>query len=137
VANELPWVAEWLFSRLRSGLVEDRVHEGIAPPKELSPYIVWQLQFEGNDLYAVGAERIWTDPLVLVKAIDQVRDWAPLSPIADEIDARLHKASGVTVDGQILSCARERPWSFIEYPGNIEHRHLGGFYRILVRPRGA
>ena len=140
--NELTRVATWLYSLLapvalaqefshtEDGQTVTRVREGVAPDGWPFPYILFQHQAPGNDVSTLEG-RVWATPLYLVKAVAETGSWAALAATADEIDRRLHKAKG-TVDGYAIESRRERPFSLIEHPGNVEHRHLGGFYRIRI-----
>ena len=140
--NELPRIAEWLYSVLgpvatAHGLTHSagagtrpRAREGVAAAGWAFPSIIYQLQSPGSDLSALEG-RLWATPLYLVKVIGRVASWGTLAPIADDIDAALHKARGL-VEGRRIEASRESPFSLIEHPDNVEFRHLGGLYRIRI-----
>ena len=135
--NELTRATQWLYTTLIGGLVASRVYEGIAPAGTDGPYIVYSLQSPGNDVIVVGGARITATPLFLVKAVAKVKSWSTLAPIADQIDTRLHDASGTVTGGVILSSMREQPFSLIEVTDGVQYQHLGGLYRIRVQAVGA
>lgn len=128
--NELPRGERFIYDRLvLAGL---HPHSGTAPTGTTEPYVVIQVQSPGNDLYVVGAYRLWTDPLFLVKAVAQTESWGTLTATADAIDTALHDQAGAVSGGTIFECVRERAFSMIENGGGVEYRHLGGFYRVRV-----
>lgn len=118
---------QYAIGRL-AALVSGRVYSRVAPPGAVYPLIIVQEQSPGVDLMVVGAARLWTDPLLLAKAVDRADSWSTLAPIADAIDAALHD----TAAGTVWSCVRERPFSLVETPNGVQYRHLGGFYRLQV-----
>lgn len=131
--NELPRAARWLYGRLIGGSVASRVAEGVAPSTWSTPFIVFQVQSPGTDRGVLNAGRVWLDPLYLVRAIAPVQSWTTLTPIADEIDAALHGASGSVSGALVRGCVRESAFSLIETINGTEYRHLGGLYRVTVQ----
>jgi hypothetical protein len=131
--NELPRAEQFIYNLLAAADVAgDRIHSGSAPAGTAQPYVVIQVQSSGNDLYTVGAYRVWADPLFIVKAVAKTGSWSTLTATADAIDAALHDKEGTVSGGTIYECIRERPFSLIENDEGVEYRHLGGFYRVRV-----
>jgi hypothetical protein len=106
-----------------------------APAGALGPYIVFHPQSPGNDLRAagrLGAGRILTDPLYLIRAIAQVNDFASLEPLAVEIDHLFEAQTGSTSLCRISS-VRERDFEQLDDDGPAQQwRHLGGLYRFTI-----
>jgi hypothetical protein len=95
------------------------------------PFVVYQFM-SGIDYAAVGAFRIWTNMVWLVKAIGDTADVAALDAIAARIDTLLQRGSGTPVAGNVWSADRQ---TTVEYPESVEgrqYRHLGGTYRIYA-----
>lgn len=114
-------------------LVGTRVYEDIAPRDANLPYVVFQM-YAPNDVVGVGANRLWTQDLWMIKVIARQLSYkGDLQSAAKRVDALLHAADGSTVDGQVWACTRERE---VRYPetrdGGEQVRHLGGIYRILA-----
>lgn len=131
--NEVPRAERFVYDRLvAADVASDRVYSGTAPAGATAPYVVIQVQSPGDDLYTVGAFRVWADPLFIVKAVAPTRSWGTLTAVADAIDAALHSTDGSVTGGTIYECVRERPFSLIETANGVEFRHLGGFYRVRV-----
>lgn len=109
-----------------------RIYHGVAPAGAALPYVIMQQLSAGNDLYVVGMARIWTDPLYLVKAVCKGSSTGPIEPIANRIDALLHKGSGTVTNGVIWTCKRERGHELPEVSDGVQYQNLGGEYRVTV-----
>jgi hypothetical protein len=109
-----------------------RIYQGIAPQGSAFPYVVYQFQ-GGADLDTLRVVRVWADLVYLVKAVTNASGFAPVRAIANEVDARLHGASGAATDGYVDACVREQPFQLTEADGGVNYRHLGGVYRLKVR----
>ena len=57
--------------------------------------------------------------------------------LADRIDELLHGVRGSIPGLSVLSCVREAPVAYAEIENGIQYRHLGGLYRLQVRPEEA
>jgi hypothetical protein len=114
-------------------LAGGRIYQGVAPQGAAQPFVVFQM-LAGTDLMEVGAARVWANLLYLVKVTGQGSSFAALAAIADAIDTRLHKASGVTADGRVLACVREEPHTMTEITDGQQWRHAGGQFRLYVQP---
>lgn len=131
--------ARWLFGTLTTvpiagvvGVYEDAAPEGATDSDDI--WIEFEAQAPGSDLSEVGEQRIWTEFAFSVRAIARGRDSIALEAIADEIDNRLHRASGTVSGGQIISSVRmqEDPASWLQQ--GVEYRALGGIYNLIVQP---
>jgi hypothetical protein len=87
-----------------------------------------------TDLAVISEHRIWADSLFLVRATKATRSTEELKAIADEIDARLHRADGTTTDGRVLSSVRSGGYHDTEITDGVTYKHLGGHYALLVQP---
>lgn len=107
-----------------------RVYNGVAPAGTNPPYVIMQLLSGGTDLMAVGAIRIWSDALWLIKVVVKGTSSGPIEPIVNRIDALLHAASGTVTNGVIWECVRERPFELPTVEDGVSYLQLGGEYRI-------
>jgi hypothetical protein len=114
--------------------IGDRIYNGVAPDDAEYPFLVMQLLSGGNDLFGVGAIRIWSDQLWLFKVIHKGGpkrvSSGPIEPIVNRIDALLHAASGTVTNGVIWECVRERPFELPTFEKGVNYLQLGGEYRI-------
>jgi hypothetical protein len=125
----------WLYQTLANDsalapLIGRRIYNGRAEQGAAFPYVVLQLLSPGNDLIVVGAVRVWSDMLWLVKAVNKGTSTAALEPIADRIDALLHAKSGTVVGGVVHVAVRERPHELPERTDGVDYVNLGGEYRV-------
>ena len=131
---ELTRADQFIYDRLSTDtalqlLIADRVFSDIAPEGTIYPFVQFQVQSPGNDLYAVGAARIWTTPLYLIRGIGLGRSYGgALAQIAQRIDELLHDVQA----DPVIASVRERAFRLAE-ENPTSKRHLGGFYRIYVR----
>jgi hypothetical protein len=109
-----------------------RIFADVAPELATLPVIVFQVQAAGPDTMAVGAVRVQVRPLYLVRAIARQESWqGQLRTLGDRIDAVLHKAAlSATADGVVWGSVREEAFRLVESEGGVQHRHLGGLYRL-------
>lgn len=131
---------EWLFGTLTadatlvamlpggatSGINNQQAEQGTA-----HPIVIYQFM-SGVDYAAVGAFRIWTNMIWLIKAVGDTANVASLDAIVARIDTLLHRASGTPASGTVWSCTRE---STIEYPEDVsgrQFRHSGATYRLYA-----
>lgn len=134
--NEYPRAAEWLYATLTTPAIAGLtggVHEHPAPQGTAYPAITFSLQ-AATDVGELAEHRIWAELLLLVRAWGQTRSTASLRAIADEIDARLHRGSGTTSDGRVISSVRLEAHHDRNVADGIEYRALGGIYQLLVQP---
>jgi len=109
--NEDDLVSRWLNAMLISdvtlaGLTPGGIFEGGAGDATPTPYVYYGMA-SAVDLMVVGAIRVWTNMLWDVTAVAQTTDPRVMRPISDRIDDLLHRASGSTVEGVILSATRQ------------------------------
>lgn len=123
----------WLYSTLTGdatlqALVGTRVYRDVAPAAASYPLVVFSLQ-AGTDLMVVGATRVWSNLVCVVRAVGLAQTYATLQQIASRIDELLHAAVGTDV----LMCVREVPIDYTETDYGESYAHVGGQYRLLVR----
>lgn len=120
-----------------TALVAGRVYWGMAPQGAIHPLIVWQV-VAGTDTNVVGTgdNRLFTKPLVLVKAITQGNAVGLAITIASHVDRVLHGIENQpkTSLGRnyVISCYRESPFEMPEFGQNQRYNHFGGHYRFHV-----
>lgn len=133
----LQWVEAVLkASPSLAGYLGDRIYEGAAPKSAAYPFVIYDV-VSAVDLMVVGPERIWSDTLVLVKAVAQSSSLA-LAPLASAIDVALTSPTGGTVaspSGQVFTSVREEPFRLHELDSELGvwFTHLGGRYRLYAK----
>jgi hypothetical protein len=132
----------WIRTTLRahteviaiSGLA-DRIWIGVAPPDSTYPFITMNVLAATDRMGAARPRSIWADCLVLVRGTLNGPNPAALRPVALAIHKALHGKRGTTSVARIVASVRERPHSPPpETENNQWYVHLGGEYRIKVRP---
>lgn len=131
--DELTRVDAWLQTTLTGDatlatLVDGRVFADIAPQGTPGPFIVHQFQ-GGADNIGNGGNRVLVNGVWLVRVVAQTDSYLPLQPIADRIDAVLHRGAG----GAVLTCTSEQPYRLTESAEGASWRHLGRLFRIQVQ----
>jgi hypothetical protein len=133
-----PEATTWLFDTLATspitgvvGVFEDAAPEGATSAADV--WIEFEAQAPGSDVAEVAEQRIWTEFAFLVRAITRGRSTVALKDIATEIDSRLHRANGVTSDGQIISSVRTQEEQDHWLEQGVEYRALGGIYNLIVQ----
>lgn len=127
---------EYLYGTLHGdgtlmALIHDVWPGGSAPQGTLYPFVTFQFM-SGMDYAAVGAYRIWTNMLWLVKAVGETANFADLSAIVARIDALLHRTSGTPADGTVWSCTREQTINLPEVVSGKQYRHSGALWRLYA-----
>lgn len=129
----------WLYTKLTTppiagvlDVYEDQAPEGITTKE--SVWIEFELVTDGQDVAEVGEQRIWTEFPFAVRALIRGRDTIALEDIADEIDSRLHRASGTTSDGQVISSVRTQEAAPPYIAEGVEYRGLEATYNLIVQP---
>jgi hypothetical protein len=137
-----PRAARWLYGVLTTppiagvaGVFEDVAPEGATDSDD--KWIEFEALAPGDDVMVVGAQRVWTEFAIHVRAITRGRSTQALTAIADEIDNRLHRKSGTVSDGQVISCVRSEtggdvPDSWLRQ--GVEYRGLGPVFNLIVQP---
>jgi len=156
---ETPLAESWITNRIRNdatlaGLgthasypefvadVGERVYQWVAPEETPSPYIILSQQ-GATDLVPLGGTRIWAQLDYLLVVVASLSEWAPISPIADRLDALFHVegalgAAGVIAAadgiqaGRVHETRRVRPFALPEVVAGKQYRRLGGIYRLRV-----
>jgi hypothetical protein len=100
------------------------------PEEWPNPLLTYQMS-SSRDILGVGGERISTNNLYEIKAVDQGSTYQRITPIAARVDTLLHKARVSTAYGN-LTCQREFAIRYPESRQGVRYRHLGAMYRILA-----
>lgn len=129
----------WVYGQLTTvpitgvvGVYEDAAPEGATSADDV--WIEFELENPGDDVMEVGAQRIWTEFVFLVRALKRGRSTKALEAVADEIDNRLHRKAGTTSDGRVLYSSRDREDQESWLREGVEYRAAGGFYNLIVQP---
>lgn len=133
---EAPAAEEWLYATLHGdatlmALVHGVWPGGEAPQGTAYPFVTFQ-QMAANDYAAVGAFRIWTNMLYLVKVVGETPDFASLNTAVARIDTLLHRGSGTAADGTVWSCVREQVIRLPETVQGKQYRTAGALYRLYA-----
>jgi hypothetical protein len=115
-----------LMTQLTGGVWNTQADEGTA-----YPLLVFQFM-SGIDFAAVGAERIWTNMLYLVKVIAEGAAFDAMNAAAARVDQLLHRASGSASDGTVWSCTREQIIRLPDSVAGSQFRQAGGIYRLYA-----
>jgi hypothetical protein len=145
--HELRAVDKFLTDNLRAeteltALIGDEsFYSDVAPKGTPPPYVLHQF-ITGEDTNAIGAIRIFTKPLYLVKVVTEGESYKEAGILITLVErAIVGKQQVITIDGidwQIMGCHRERPIRFPQFFDGVRYNHLGGQYRIFVhKQRGA
>jgi hypothetical protein len=143
----IPLAEQWLQEVLAgdTGLVallpkypgaNPSIYGYVAPDNAPYPVVIYSYH-SGSDVYGSGTARIMSHLVYQVKAVGEGASFSTLGPIADRIDELLHGALGGVTGLSVLSCIREAPVAYAEIENGIQYRHLGGLYRLQVRPEEA
>jgi uncharacterized membrane protein YjdF len=125
------WLKETLTGDATlSGMVGGRITGDDYPTDWVNPLVQYEMS-STRDTYGVGAVRIATHSVYVVKVIGEGSSYAPLRPIAQRIDALLHGARQTTAYGHI-EIWREAVVRYPETVVGVRHRHLGGMYRVFA-----
>jgi len=137
MASESFGIDRFIYSTLSSdatitSLVSNRIFKGYAPQGTTTPSIVFQNQAPNRDVRAIGAIRIMTNGLYLIKAVTTVNE-ASLEPILNRIDELFDAITNIEPDITIVSCVREQDYELIESRDSIMYRHRGIFFQIQAQ----
>lgn len=95
------------------------------------PLIVFQFM-SGIDYAAVGALRVWTNMIYMVKAIAEADNFDALNAIVARIDALLHRTSATPTDGIVWSCTREQVIRLPDSVASRQYRQSGALWRVYA-----
>ncbi len=143
---ELWSIDQWIYTTLKAdapltaligGAVTPRIFADIAPqttPAVVLPYVLYQMQ-AATDLTVIGAVRVWSNCLYLVRGVAETTSWGGnLETISNRIEIALHAKSGSNASGVIYSAVRESPFRLPEIAADgKQYRHAGVIVRILAR----
>ena len=139
--KEIAGATKWLIGKLLdaagvTALVDDRVFPDAAPADAPHPFILVSLNSAPVALAVGRGERLFMDPLYLVKAVSRSDGYAEAYQIGIALDAALNGAFGtVDVFGdtvQIDGCDLEEPYQETEQEGEDRYAHVGGLYRLTA-----
>ena len=114
-------------------LVNDRIGNAPASAGTQFPYVVLDVMSDGFDTRILGGVRIWTNPLLQIKAVTKGNQPGQLRPIAKRIDQLLDRQSGTITDGVIVDIFRESGYLRREITGGVLYLNMGGLYRFRVQ----
>jgi hypothetical protein len=134
------WIIEqWLYATLSgdgaiTAAIGNRIYADVAPLDAAYPFIVYNMK-SASDVAGVGALRILTQADYTVKVITQGSSYAPIKDLALRIDTLLHRQSGTTTDGAVISATRQEPVRYTETDNQsgVQYKHLGGIYRLQAQ----
>lgn len=134
MSTEVLAAETWLYATLHGdatlhGLVAGQVYARQAPATATMPFVVFHPSGE-RDVMGVSTTRIVSSLLYTVRGVTDGESLLALDTLAARIDTLLHGQRGATV----LACAREQAFSMTEFASGITYQHLGGVYRLTVRP---
>lgn len=94
-------------------------------------------RLDGNDVYPVGLNRIWSDMTFLVRGIVHWRgggqpDYTDARAIGDRLDALLHDYEGSNSEIEVHAF-REEPFDDETIEAGDLFLHVGGTYRLRAR----
>jgi hypothetical protein len=131
------WIVETLTNPPIAGLngpvEESPASQAGSTAAETWPRIIFQQQSYHDEMVIAG-DRVWSEINLLVLAVTRGESTLALRDIAIEIDARLHKASGVTANAQIIESVRQGGFNDSVDESGISYRRLGGIYQLIVQP---
>lgn len=131
--NEYTRAARWLATALAGLPGTPKVYEAPAPQDATYPCVTFE-QHDEADVAVIGAHRVWARFLFLVTAVDKGLSTSALEPVADAIDAALHRTDGTTSDGRVISSTRDDIFHDRPIEEGITYVRLGGTYELLVQP---
>ena len=142
--NELARVNAWLYDTLAGDAAllalldgdTSRIVADVAGSKVPRPFVVYAVQALELDPRS-SAGRIMVVARYTIKAVAEARSYAPVTALADRIDALLEGARGPVGDGSevhVLEVTRDRAVQYAEARQHgRQYRHLGGLYRIVAQ----
>lgn len=135
---EVTTVDTWIYGTLSVdagllALVSTRIYLDVAPEGASFPFVVFQLQTPERDLVTLGARRVWSTGMWLVRGVDKATSFTTLKSIEARIDALLHGVSGSVTGGTVYESVREMPFRLTEVVDRVRYLHLGGIYRIRAK----
>jgi len=137
VAAESVSVDQWIYALLSgdtplTALISTRIYSEIAPETAIYPLVIYRATTM-HDWLELGGVRGVVQPTYDVFAVDQTESYLVVKPIADRLDALLHRATG-TADGVIIyQCLRQREHRTKGYTNGRGYCQLGGTYALQAR----
>lgn len=135
--SELPVavILRWSGARARAdgtlmGLVQNQLYRDIAPQSSASrPFLIHSVD-NPSDLRVVGAVRVWSNVMLLIKAVDRPANYAALAAIMAQADSLFDNPAAMSFEGSYInSCLRESTFDYID---DTQYQHVGANYRVEV-----
>jgi hypothetical protein len=139
MADPVVAVERFLYTTLTgdatlAAIVGTRVFGHAVPPAATRPYVFYTLVDPGEDLSEVGAVRIWSNMIYVVRIVNKTESYPSLEAGSTAITNALHRASGSNISGAVVACIKEAPFAFIEIDQDgSQLRHLGSRFRLFVQ----
>jgi hypothetical protein len=126
--SEIIKVEKWLYSRL-SGVtgVSGRVYTAVAPKGSTFPFILYE-QRALNDILTQTDRPIACLGSWLVRVVGKASGYVELQAITDAVNYQLDR---VRID-PVMQCLRVQGFSMTEVIDEVQYRHLGGIYDVIV-----
>ena len=87
-----------------------------------------------QDMLTVNVKRLFSNPLLQIKAVGPSSQYAALVTIANRIDTLFGRANLAALSvGGVLSCYREQELTYDELVNGQAWSHLGGLYHIQLQ----
>lgn len=118
-----------LMALLSGGIWNTEAKQNRPDPKY--PLLLFQYM-SGLDYAAVGAYRIWTNMIYMVKVVSDGADFGAMNAAVARIDQLLHRASGAAADGTVWSCTREQVIRLPDGVAGSSFRQSGALWRIYA-----
>ncbi len=112
------------------GLVSG-VFSEVIPQDQALPAIRFSDQAPA-DVNTFNANRVVATGLYLVAVVARGTSYGPLATAADRLDFLLHKKSGTLAPLSVIQSWRDGAFRLAETEGDIQYRHLGGYYRVMA-----
>jgi hypothetical protein len=137
-------VAAWLIARLEGAIgpgdIQARIsgaYRDVIPAGKTLPAVRFHVQSSRDVRGAARASaRIMTQIDWLIVVVNKGTAIAPIVPIADALDQRLHDSNGETSAIEVYQCIRLEPFGLLDVEDSGDHyRHAGGLYRTIARPK--
>lgn len=137
-------VGAWIVARLEGAVGPGNIqalisgaYRDVIPAGKALPAVRFHVQAPHDVRGSARASaRIMTMIDWLIVVVNKGAGIAPLVPVADALDQRLHDSNGETSAIEVLQCIRLEPFGLLEVEDSGDHyRHAGGLYRTIARPK--
>lgn len=144
--NETIYAGDWIRTLIEEDSVLDvQAYRDLIPSDSPLPAVRFYVR-DSSDVRgaARGTQRILTTIDWIVVVVNRGLGMAGLVPLVDRLDYVLHRDDGNPLTPEVASlipeitvdaCIRVEPWDLVEpEESGVQYRHLGGMYRMIVRP---